>query len=206
MAEIKLIGLAASRAVRVIWMLHELGLPFEHDPVGFADGKAKLAPYTDWNPMARIPTLIVDGFAIYESLAINLYLAEQFGGPLAPTNTHERGLAAQWSLLAMSDIDEPITAWAFNSFIKPEAERDAKLAHSSLAALQRPLAALEKSLAGKRFLMSDRFTVADLNVAAVLYRGLALDLSAYPNVSSWLRQCWSRDAALAARRARGDKI
>lgn len=53
MAEIKLIGLAASRAVRVIWMLHELGLPFEHDPVGFADGKAKLAPYTQLRLIRR---------------------------------------------------------------------------------------------------------------------------------------------------------
>jgi glutathione S-transferase len=206
MAKIKLIGLAASRALRVIWMLNELGLPFEHDPVSFADGKAKSPPYSDWNPMGRIPTLLVDDFAIFESLAINLYLVEEFGGPLAPTTSHERGIAAQWSLWAMSDVDGPITAWAFNSFIKPEAERDAALAASSLAALQRPLAALEKSLNGKQYLMSDRFTVADLNTAGVLYRALVMDLAAYPNVARWLHRCWSREAAIAARRARGDKV
>ena len=203
---IKLYGLAASRAVRVIWMLHELKLAFDHDPISFADPRLKASPYLEINPNARIPSLVVDGFAIYESLAINQYLTEKFGGPLAPRDAEERGLAAQWSLWAMTEIDKDITTWAFNAFIKPEAERDPLAAQTALANLQRPLAALEHGLQGRKYLMSDRFTVADLNVAATLYRGLVMDLSAYPSVKSWLQTSWSREAALAARRARGDKI
>jgi glutathione S-transferase len=206
MAAIKLYGLAASRAVRVVWMLHELGLPFEHDPISFADARLKEPPYAQLNPNARIPTLVVDGFAIYESLAINLYLADKFGGALALKGAEERGMAAQWSLWAMTEIDKDITIWAFNSFIKPEHERDSTAAQVSLAVLQRPLAALELSLQDRDYLVGNRFTVADLNVAAVLYRALVMDLSAYPKVSSWLTKCWGREAALSARRARGDKV
>ncbi len=206
MPTLKLYGLAASRAVRVIWMLHELKLTFEHDPISFADPRLKASPYIEINPNARIPSLVVDGFAIYESLAITQYLAEKFGGPLAPTHPEERGLVAQWSLWAMTEIDKDITTWAFNSLIKPEAERDAEAARAALESLQRPLAALERSLTGREFLISNRFTVADLNVAATLYRGLAMDLSAYPSVNNWLRSCWAREAGIAARRARGDKL
>jgi glutathione S-transferase len=206
MPTIKLYGLAASRTVRVIWMLQELKLTYDHDPISFADPRLKESPYVDINPNARIPSLVVDGFAIYESLAINQYLAEKFGGPLAPTNAEERGLAAQWSLWVMTEVDKDITIWAFNALVKPEAERDANAARVALENLQRPLRSLERSLASQEFLMGKRFTVADLNVAATLYRGLAMDLSAYPKVSQWLKACWSREAAIAARRARGDKV
>jgi glutathione S-transferase len=206
MPTIKLYGLAASRTVRVIWMLQELKLAYDHDPISFADPRLKESPYVDINPNARIPSLVVDGFAIYESLAINQYLAEKFGGPLAPTNAEERGLAAQWSLWVMTEVDKDITTWAFNAFVKPEAERDNNAARVALENLHRPLVALERSLASREFLMGKRFTVADLNVAATLYRGLAMDLSAYPKVSQWLKVCWSREAAIAARRARGDKV
>ncbi len=206
MSTIKLYGLAASRAVRVIWMLQELKLAYDHDPISFADPRLKDSPYVDVNPNARIPSLVVDGFAIYESLAINQYLAEKFGGPLAPVDAEERGLAAQWSLWVMTEIDKDITSWAFNVFIKPEAERDASVARAALESLQRPLASLERSLTHRKFLMGGRFTVADLNVAATLYRGLAMDLAAYPRVSQWLKECWAREAAVAARRARGDTV
>jgi glutathione S-transferase len=206
MPTIKLYGLAASRAIRVIWMLNELKLSFEHDPISFADPRLKQSPYVDINPNGRIPSLVVDGFAIYESLAITQYLAEKFGGPLAPSNADERGLTSQWSLWAMSEIDKDITTWAFNAFIKPEAERDPTAARVALESLQRPLASLERSLTDGAFLIGKRFTVADLNVAATLYRGLVMDLSAYPKVADWLKSCWSREAAIAARRARGDKV
>lgn len=203
---IKLYGIAASRAVRVIWMLHELGLAFEHDPVSNTDPKLKQASYTSLNPNGRIPTLVVDGFAIFESLAINLYLVEKFGGPLAAKTIEERASMAQWSIWAMTEIDKDVTVWAFNTLVKPPAERDAKAAADAHAALQRPLAALEKVLSEHNNIVGDRFTAADVNVAGVMYRALAMDLSAYPKVLNWLTRCWSREAALKARRARGDKV
>lgn len=206
MANIRLYGVGASRTVRVIWMLSELGLKYEHDPISFADARLKEAAYLAVNPNGRIPAITVDGVTLFESVAINLYLADKFGGPLAPRNAEERGLATQWSVWAMTELDKDLTVWAFNAIVKPEAERDTQAASTALENLQRPLKALEASLQKTPYLLGDRFTVADLNVAAVLYRGLVMDLAKYPKVATWLQTCWLREAALVARRARGDKV
>ena len=85
---IKLIGTPASRVMRNIWMLAELGLAYEHDPITTADTRLKQPPYTDWNPNGKIPILIVDGFAIYESLAINFYLDLRFPSALSLSLIH----------------------------------------------------------------------------------------------------------------------
>jgi glutathione S-transferase len=55
-------------------------------------------------------------------------------------------------------------------------------------------------------LVGDRFTVTDLNVAGVLGRALAWELPDTPALKAWLARCWSRPAAIAARRLRGDKV
>ena len=206
MANIKLIGVAQSRAVRNLWMLEELGLPYEHDKIATSDPCLKAPPYSTLNPNGRIPTLVVDGFAVWESLAINLYLAQKFASDVSPRGLEESAQATQWSCWAMSDVDPLITQWAMNTLIKPEAERDPALAAQALAGLARPIAALEAALTGRRWLLGDRFTVADLNVAAVLNRALAWELADAPNLKAWLARCWARPAAIAARRLRGDKV
>jgi glutathione S-transferase len=68
--------------------------------------------------------------------------------------------------------------------------------------LQRPLAVRDGVLAGKPFLLGERFTVADLSVASVLspWRSALLVLAPYPSLSDWLARCYERPAALAARR------
>jgi glutathione S-transferase len=203
---IRLIGTAKSRSLRVLWMLEELGLPYEHDPITPSDPALKAPPYTALNPNGRIPTLVDGGFAIYESLAINLYLARKYPGPLSPATLQDESLAAQWSFWAATDIDGPITTWAMNTVLLPEAERDAKAAADARARLDKPFAVLESTLSTRPFLLGDRFTVADLNVAAVMNRALSWELGATPKLAAWLRGCWGRDAGVRARRLRGDNV
>lgn len=206
MSKIKLIGVAASRSFRNIWMLKELGLPFEHDAIHYTDKALKAPPYTDWNPNGSIPMIVVDGMPLYESLAINQYLAEKFGGPLAPTNAEERGQVAQWSLWAATTIEIDLGNWAYHTMFLPEAERKPEFAKESLAKAIAKLNVLESTFASREFLIGNRFTVADLNVAAVCYRALGLDMPDKPHFKAWLAKCWSRPAAIEARRARGDNV
>ena len=84
-SNVKLIGYAPSRVMRTIWMLTELGIPYEHDPIAANAPELKQPPYTDWNPNGRVPIVIVDGFAIWESLAINLYLDRKFPSAISLT-------------------------------------------------------------------------------------------------------------------------
>jgi glutathione S-transferase len=206
MSAIKLYGVGASRVFRNIWMLNELGLKYEHDPIHYTDAKLKEPPYSIMNPNARIPMLAIDGFVMFESLAINLYLAQRFAGPLTPASTEAQGHAMQHSLWAATEIEQPIMDWAVNTLLKPEAERDVALAKSAQAKLERPMQALEQHLSKSAHLLGSTFTVADLNVAAVMYRCLWMPMPTMPKTAQWLKQCLERPAALVARRARGEAI
>jgi glutathione S-transferase len=143
-AKIKLIGTPASRVMRNIWMLAELGLAYEHDPITTADTRLKQPPYTDWNPNGKIPILIVDGFAIYESLAINFYLDLRFPSALSLHNAEDRALALQWAMWVLTEVEAHSFNWYLNSIGKPMEERDAAVAREAWQKLQAPLAVLEK--------------------------------------------------------------
>jgi glutathione S-transferase len=196
---IKLYGVTASRAGRVVWMLEELGVEYEQVPTSFV-GDAQKPEYLAINPNGRIPALDDGGFVIWESLAINLYLAEKYDGGLRPRTLEDRALAVQWSLWAMTEIEPGVVAALMNRVFLPEAQRDAKAADAGEAALQRPLAVLDAHLARRRHLLGDAYSVADVNVASVMAAGLLcqVDFARFPHAMRWLRACADRPAARKA--------
>jgi glutathione S-transferase len=206
MSKITLHGVAASRAFRNIWMLKELGLGYEHDAIHYTDPALKKPPYIDWNPNGAIPMILVDGTPLFESLAINLFLAEKFPSELSAKTVEERGQVAQWTLWAATSVETDLGNWAYHTMFLPEAERRPDFAKESLAKALKRLDVLEKVLSSRQFLLGERFTVADLNVAAVCYRALGIDMPDKPAFKAWLNRCWSRPAAIEARRARGDQV
>jgi glutathione S-transferase len=82
---LKLYGIPGSRAFRNLWMLEELGVPYENVPTHFANGDTKKPEYLKLNPNGHIPTLVDDGVAYWESMAINLHLARKYDKGLQPT-------------------------------------------------------------------------------------------------------------------------
>jgi len=80
----------------------------------------------------------------------------------------------------------------------PPAERDIKLRDEALTVITPPFRVLDAALANKPYLLGAEFTVADLNVAAVISRAADMDLSAWPHLKSWLMRCLDRPAARAA--------
>lgn len=203
--QVKLIGYAPSRAMRTIWMLTELGIPYEHDAIAANAPELKQPPYTDWNPNGRVPIIVVDGFPVWESLAINLYLDRKFPSAISLTTLEEQAQGMQWALWVMSDVEMNTFDWYLNAIGKPEAERDAAVAARAWEKMQKPLNVLETSLASG-YLVGNRFTVADLNTAAVMYRARWMPLDNWPRVKDWLDRCWAREGGLAARRARGEAV
>ena len=204
--QIKLIGTTASRATRNVWMLKELGVPYEHEPIDFTSPLLKQPPYIELNPNGRVPICIVDGFVIWESLAINLYLDQVFPSAISLTSAEERGQAAQWALWVLTEVELHTFNWYVNTLKKPLAERDAGQAATAWEKLKLPLSALEKTLGDRGYLLGNRFTVADLNTAGAMHRVLWMPLISYPNIDRWLHRCWTRPAAIAVRRERGDKF
>jgi glutathione S-transferase len=198
---ITLYGISASRAFRCLWMLEELGLEYEHVQTNFV-GDNKQPDYLAINPNGRIPTLVDGDTVLWESMAINLYLAAKYDGGLQPKSVEDLGRATQWSFWVMTEIEKPLLEYFFHTVILPEDQRDAAVPPAAAKQLEAPLGVLDGALEGRDHLVSDRFDVADLNVASVLSWALParLDLSAFPNVTRWLTACTSRPASQAARK------
>jgi glutathione S-transferase len=149
---------------------------------------------------------VVDGQPIFESLAINLYLAQRFPSALSLGTTELQAQAVQWSLWAQSDVDPTIVAWFLNTHFLPPEKCNAALAAGALEALAKPMGVLERALASREWLLDDRFTVADLNVASTLYLAQKWNLPRPPRLGEWLQRCWSRPAAVKSRKLRGEAI
>jgi glutathione S-transferase len=193
-------GQAQSRAQRALWMAEELGIEYQHVPTRFAD-EAKEPDYLQVNPNGRIPAIDDDGFRVWESMAINLYLAKKYGGDLGPRDLQEDAVATQWSFWVMTEVEKTLLQALFHTTGMMGAEKSAEKAAACLEALQPALRVLDSELAGKQYLMGERFTVADLNVASVLawLSMSGADISAYHDLSAWFARCMSREALARAR-------
>jgi glutathione S-transferase len=202
---LKIYGTAMSRASRSLWAAEELGLKYEHIPVGFADGGTRKADYLKINPNGHVPSIDDDGLLLCESMAINLYLCEKYGkAPMWPASVADRGRAYQWSFWGMMETEAPLLTVFLNRMMRPAAERDEKAAADAVETLKKPLQVLDDHLKGRAYLLGNDFTVADLNVAGVLILApmIQVDLSYAPAAKAWLDKCLARPA-LEKARARG---
>jgi glutathione S-transferase len=196
MARLRIYGIARTRAFRVLWMAEELGLDYEHIAIETGPAGARQPDYLAVNPNGRLPAIDDDGFVMWESLAINIYLAKKHAsGTLYPATAHGEARVAQWSLWAANEIERATNVWSFHAQRLPPDERDPKIAAAAIDLLAPPFRVLDGALANQPYLLGDRFTVADLNVAAVALRSLAMDLSATPRFRDWLQRCYDRPAA-----------
>jgi glutathione S-transferase len=156
-------------------------------------GDSRKPDYLKINPNGRIPALQDGDLTLFESLAINLYLARKYDKGLWPKTVEGEGKAYQWSIWAMTELEEPLLTALMHRMFLPEDQRDAKKAADGEQRTKTPLAVLEGQLTSD-WLAGKDFTVADLNVAAVLSWAtlIGMDLSAFPKTQAWLGRCTSR--------------
>jgi len=199
---LKIHGIPRSRAFRCIWAAEEAGLPYEIIPIGFGPG-FKLERKIEINPNNKIPVLEDGDLVLFESLAINLHIAGKAGPPLMPAGD-DASRVLQWTLWAATEVEPHVMRWSYNTYLRPEAERVAAEAAAGKEALDARLAVLEGELARRPFLIGEGFTIADLNLASVLYGSWAngYDYAPFPKVKAWLDACLTRPAALRARKLR----
>ncbi len=191
----KLYGTSRSRSARPLWVLEELAVKYEHVPI--ATTEAKSAEHLKRNPNGHVPVLEDDGVVIWESMAINLYLAEKYGKNLLwPAEPAARADIYKWSFWAMTEVEPHLITILRNRVMNPPEQRDEKAALAAVEALKAPLGVLEEALKGKEYLLGKNFTIADLNVAAVMSWApmMRLDMSSTPNVQAWLQKCLGREA------------
>ena len=195
MSDLILYGIPQSRAARCLWALEETRLPYENKKVHMRI-EAQQPDFLEVNPNGRIPALVDGDFILFESLAINSYIAKKAGGVLAPKDLIEEAVSEQWSMWAMTETEKPLLNAMFHSLGVMGREKDPAIVATHMEELARPLKVLDAKLAESEHLMGGRFTIADLNVASVLAWAKTgrLDLMPYPNVVRWLDACLSREA------------
>jgi glutathione S-transferase len=203
---LKIYGAAHSRAFRVIWLAEESGLPYEHVPVslGVESAECKEPWYLALNPNGRVPTIDDDGFIMWESAAINLYLAEKYRSPLFPATFEGKGRLLQWTFFIANDVEPPLISVLRNRVVFPPELRNPMLADEAESALRSKFVILEQQLLAAPYFGGEQWNMSDFMIACVLYilTRLKLDMSAYPRIDTWLKASIERPAARRARKLR----
>ena len=193
---LQLYGNPRSRAMRCLWMLEEMGEPYQLIEKSTRADDLQSAEYLRLNPNARIPTLVDGEVVLWESMAINLYLAQKHEGPMHCAGPEVLGLAAQWSFWAVLEMEALLLDLLLHRAVLPEFARDASYAERDELLLRKPLGVLNDALVGHEYLVGNSFTVADLNVASILVWGkmARLDMSTLSEATRWLDGCLARSA------------
>ena len=197
---LKIYGIAASRAIRPLWAAEELGIPYEHISLHYKDEAGlNAAPYRAINPNGTVPAIDDGGVLLFESLAITLHLARTRpeGGLWAASSTEESQIL-QWTLWAATEIEPQARQWFHHTSFLPVDQRRPELAEAALEQLKGRLRVLDEHVKTQPYLLEKGFTVADLNLAAVLQRLAVLGGENFPHAMSWHQRCMNRPAALRA--------
>ncbi len=187
-------GVSRSRAIRSLWAIEETGIEYTHVPTHFFK-ESKTDEYLVVNPNGRIPALVDGDITLFESMAINLYLTKKYAPELYPDSAELEAQVNQWTVWGISEI-EFLQMQVIIQMMLHRDNMNQRAIDEANEALPRPLQVLDAHLDGREYLVTDSFTVADLNVSSVmlLLDMIKLDLSPYPNVQSWLARCYAREA------------
>ena len=187
----------SSNVQKVIWACDEMNLPFQREDVGGSFGRNKDPEYLALNPNGTVPTIVEDGFALWESNAIVRHLASQHGlGTLCPKDARERAHADQWMDWQQTVVNPAIFPVIFNMVrSKPEA-RDMNAVKAARDKLAAALAILDKHLAKTGFVVGARLTMGDIPLGIVTYRWFTLESERenLPALKGWYDRLVERPA------------
>jgi glutathione S-transferase len=181
---------------KVMWLVDELGLPHKHVEVGGKFGGLDTPEFLAMNPHGRVPVLQDGETVIWESHTILRYLAARYGGPqLWPEDPAKRSLVDRWMDWSHTTLQPDFLIGVFWGFYRtPADKRDMPRVKAAIARTNRDLAQLDRQLAGKKFLLGDTLSLADIPAGTSLYRyyGLEIERPPLPNVERWYRALQER--------------
>jgi glutathione S-transferase len=191
-------------------VLAELGIPCDRVQLSITDGDTRKLDFLKVNPNGRVPAIVHEGTAIWESAAITMYLGEVFGvdANLYPALGPQRGEAMKWivwgnvalaeaggrlSALLPSDSDGGVLPNS-QDWIPPE-QRSAIALEKAKADLVGYLRILDNALADKSFLLGD-YSLVDTHLQGFVgwIGSMDVSLELFPNVMGWLTRCCERPA------------
>jgi glutathione S-transferase len=195
---LKIYGISASRAIRPLWVAEELGLSYEHLPVPYQGGATRTPEFLALNPNGHIPVVDDDGIIVWESMACALYLARRYGTPgsIAPQTPQEEADALRWSFWTVTEVEKDALTVLMHRLGLPPDQRKPELAVAAEKHLVADVHVLEQHLQTRTYMAGERFTVADVTVASVMFwtGPAATLLESAPRTQAWLKACLERPA------------
>jgi glutathione S-transferase len=187
----RLLGRAnSSNVMKVIWMLEHLGLEYHREDVGGAFGKTQTPEYLEMNPNAVVPTLVEDGFVLWESNAILRYLAagHAAGTPLWPDDLRQRANIDRWMDWLQTTLGPPMTPVFWGLVRTPPEQRDWAAINASAAKLAGLYGILDRVLGMHAFVAGPDLTPADMAIGVHAHRYMSFDgieKPGLPNLHAW---------------------
>ena len=186
---------------RVLITARHLGIALDEVPIDVAKGETRTPEYLAMNPNGMVPTLVDGAETLWESRAIMQYLAAKkpAAGMLGKNET-ERAEVTKWLTWDAAHLSRHAGAVLYEVAIKPMfgmGKPDMAAVATAQEQVKRFYGVLDKSLAGKKYLVGDALTIADLSLAcAFTYADMVgVPLDGFPNIKSWLAriqalECW----------------
>jgi glutathione S-transferase len=178
-----------SRSTRVLWLLEELGAPFDTTVLTLEERRG--AEHVTRHPLGRVPVVDTGSGLLFESGAICLQLADLHAqaGLIGPLGSHERGLAYQWAFYNATEI-EPGVVEVYRFRETEPARADAGRERFAAAAV-----AIERHLAGNEWMVGNAFSVADVLVGDGMRLGAWMELLGdFPGIQAYVARLQARPA------------
>lgn len=195
----KLYGFPPTRSIRVLWTLRELGAEFEFVNVSLMAGENRRAEFLAVNPAGKLPVLVDGDFVLTESVAIVLYLAEKYPDKgLLPAKLQPRAQAYRWLLFTATELEQPLWRIARHTAIYPKEKRLPGEVPIARQDFEDMAAVMETHMQGRKFLVGDTVTVADLVAAYTLDWANEIHLlDAFPRLREYMETMYTRPKAPA---------
>ncbi|WP_421199163.1 glutathione S-transferase family protein [Aeromonas enteropelogenes] len=195
---ITLYGTPVSRALRVSWLLEELGIEWQFQFLDFAKGENRSDWFLALNPSGKMPVIKDGEFVLTESAAIMQYLAEVYGPEWLPERgTQASALHAQWVSFITCELEQPLWTIGKHRFALPEAQRLAAIFPTAKWEFDKAAAIAESWVPESGYLLGEQITIADLLLAHTLMWATRFEQSIPPKLAAYRDRLAKRPALQA---------
>jgi glutathione S-transferase len=193
----RLYEFSPTRSIRVRWTLQELGVDFEAVTINLAVGEHRRPEFLKINPAGKLPVLVDNDFILTESVAIVLYLAEKYSHKgLLPIDLKQRAQVNRWLLFTATELEQPLWRIARHTSLYPEHLRlpaEVSLARQDFTDM---VAVMEEHMQGRKFIVGETLTVADLVGAYTLDWANEIQLlDDFPQLRGYMERMYARPNA-----------